>query len=381
MNAPLSRMLFFGWIAIVPAWLTACTVPVFRYALDHWRPDAYQVLIYHDQDFSEEDESLLSEIRQAVDAGANLQVRTLDVRKQLDSQEQFRLDQVGPAKLPRMLVQLPPRMGDGEVMVDAAPWNETEVRGLLASPVRQELSQRLIRGEMVWVLLESGDRSDDDARYRLLTDELAQLQETLELAEIDPADQDDLSLGSDELSIQFSTIRISRDDPHERWLVEMLLSVEPDLRDEEIASLPMVFPIFGRGRALYSLVGDGINPTMLKAAAIFLTGGCQCTVKAENPGVDLLLSVRWDDFIDTPEPEAFELPLAGLAVHLPVDDHVDAPEVAEEQSETAGIPSSTRPAVVEGSSALRYLPWAVVLALGVVMLAAGAMVLRRSEAN
>jgi cobalamin biosynthesis Mg chelatase CobN len=80
----------------------------------------------------------------------------------------------------------------------------------------------------------------------------------------------------------------------------------------------MVFPVFGRARALYALVGQGINADMIKEAAVFLTEGCQCTVKAENPGVDLLVPVRWDDVIEVSEPEEVDLPLVGLGGGTPL---------------------------------------------------------------
>ena len=38
---------------------------------------------------------------------------------------------------------------------------------------------------------------------------------------------------------QIATVRLSRDNPEEQWLVKMLLSVESDLRE---FNQPMVFP-------------------------------------------------------------------------------------------------------------------------------------------
>ena len=47
---------------------------------------------------------------------------------------------------------------------------------------------------------------------------------------------------------------------------------------------------------------------------MFLTGGCQCTVKAQNPGVDLIMNVDWDKLVVPSETIDEELPpLAGFS--------------------------------------------------------------------
>jgi hypothetical protein len=76
----------------------------------------------------------------------------------------------------------------------------------------------------------------------------------------------------------------------------------------------MAFPIFGRGRALYALVGNGIAPDLIEEASQFLCGACQCTVKRENPGVDLLMHVAWDQLVEPTEAVDASLPpLAGFS--------------------------------------------------------------------
>jgi hypothetical protein len=94
------------------------------------------------------------------------------------------------------------------------------------------------------------------------------------------------------LSFEFSTLAVSRSDPNESFLRAMLLSSEPDL--SQYTDEPILFPVFGRGRALYALVGDGINAENIRETVAFLTGPCGCEVKMLNPGVDLLMAVNWD---------------------------------------------------------------------------------------
>ena len=87
--------------------------------------------------------------------------------------------------------------------------------------------------------------------------------------------------------------------------METLLSSEPDLhgRDE-----PMAFPVFGRGRVLYALVGAGVNADNVRHALDFLVGGCSCTIKRENPGVDLLLTADWSVITPTTPEETAAAP-------------------------------------------------------------------------
>lgn len=385
------------WVAaalvLLPAAALACSVPVFRFALEQWRPDAYQVFIYHDQDLSAEQTQFIERLQRegSASGGANLQVRLIDLRGELQSGDRERLEQTGLTALPQIVVNLPRKAGDGETFVGAAELSEEQVERLVNSPARVELAKRLLDGEVVWVFLTGGDASQDDARLTALETELAGLQQTLQLPAIQQEDLKELTVAPEELKIRFSALRVDRNDPAEKWFVEMLLSTEPDLRDEELAGEPMAFPIFGRGRTLYALVGMGINADMIKEAAEFLTGPCQCTVKAENPGVDLLLPVRWDDYIVPTEPEEIALPLIGLAGYDP-DPETGLPIVASQQSlamtaekrdldpeasddELTEIPvlaTSLAQVVppldpVERSALTVYLPWIVMILLALIV--------------
>jgi hypothetical protein len=180
---------------------------------------------------------------------------------------------------------------------------------LLESPQRRVLTERLLRGESaVWVLLESGDKEKDDAAAATLTAELTRLQETLKLPEIEEKDLEDglLSLDPAELKIAFSLVRIPKDDPAEQAFVAMLRTTEPDLNEADIVAQPTALPVFGRGRSLWALVGDGIAADTIEDTCRFLTGGCQCTVKVQNPGVDILTTVDWNLLVGS-APDSLQL--------------------------------------------------------------------------
>lgn len=398
MNVPPRFLAWLAVLCLMPADGFACSVPVFRYALEHWQPDPYRITIYHDQDLGEADQELLSWLRSRESAGANIEVRTIDVREPLDPQDQARWESVPDRTTPHLTVHLPVRSTiriGRDVPVGTATWNESEVRNLIASPARTEIGRRLVAGEVVWVFLDSGNPEIDDPLFETLNEQLGINQRTLKLPSIEEEDLDELSTDPTELKIRFSSLRIARDDPAEKWLVDILLSVESDLRDEGIVNQPMVFPVFGRGRALYALVGKGIAADTIRRAASFLTGACQCTVKAQNPGVDLLMPVRWDEFIQKTEPEEVELALVGLGGDLPLSSAADSGEATEpaESSTAAPVPPPTdasdesrakqlaelpaSDATGGETASVLWLPVTVLLVIGAVVGFWGTSILRR----
>ena len=157
---------------------------------------------------------------------------------------------------------------------------------------------------------------------QMLEEQLATVKK--ELQEMAPQLAEDLDMPG--LSYEFSTLAISRSDPKERMLLEMLLKSEPDLGD--YADGPIVFPVFGRGRALYALASEGINADTIRETIAFITGPCGCEIKMLNPGVDLLMAENWDasvmqfyqEFYETAEEE----PLPELTSVFP-EEPADAP--------------------------------------------------------
>jgi hypothetical protein len=152
----------------------------------------------------------------------------------------------------------------------------------------------------VWLLLESGDAEKDAAAAELLAAELKELETELKLPELTEAPEDNLLAGPP-LKLAFSTLRIPRRDSADEPLVQMLIRSEPDLAERND---PMIFPVFGRGRALFPLIGAGITAENIYDSAAFLVGACSCEVKELNPGFDLLLAAEWDTLLFQGEPPA-----------------------------------------------------------------------------
>jgi hypothetical protein len=278
----------------------ACTVPVFRYALERWPSDRYEIMLVHNGPLDEELSGLIDTLEtQARDYAfdANIWLTKIDVATE-DGAAQAReaLGEI-PAELPLIAVTAPATPSGGEAggqVVWRAPFTAESLRRVLESPIRREIGKRILEGDSaVWILLESGDAKADEAAAEMLEGMLDEAEQQLVLPEIAPQDEKYLTTGegAPDLKIQFSTIRLARDNAEEAFLVETLLRSEGDLKDFDT---PIAFPIYGRGRALYALVGAGINENNIAEACMFLTGACSCEVKDLNPGTDLLMAVDWE---------------------------------------------------------------------------------------
>jgi hypothetical protein len=145
----------------------------------------------------------------------------------------------------------------------------------------------------------------------------------------------------------------------------MLLGAEADLAD---ATGPVVFPIFGQGRALYALVGEGIKHETIDRAATFLIGKCSCEVKEQNPGFDLLLAADWKALLAAQNAGIPDLPtMAELTKSAPVTVTISG------GSQSAG--SAGKTALGNGVPRPKTVPVWAVLGLGVVALLAALLIL------
>lgn len=279
-------------VIIVTSTVQACNVPVFRFALERWRPDAYRLTVFHQGALSDEQQSKLNELDERERQGAlNLIVRTVDVARLVES-ERVLLEKRLDRPLPAMVLQYPSALRITEPLVTAA-FDDASLQRLTTSVVGQEVVQRLVAGQTaVWLLLESGDKAKDDSATTLLTQQVTQLARELKLPELTDASDDKLQ-ATTPLKVEFSVLRLSR-SAIEHPLIQQLVHSEPDLAER---TDPMVFPIFGRGRALFPLIGAGITADNIRDSASFLVGACSCEIKEQNPGFDLLISADWDDLL------------------------------------------------------------------------------------
>jgi hypothetical protein len=291
---------------------SACNVPVFRYALERWPAAPYEVIVFHRGPLAAPEQTAKDLLDHAPETQfANLAVTFVDLSATVEHSMQKLWQHQTNAPLPWVVVRYP----DSES--DATPFwggtlNGESIASLIDSPARREISGRLLKGESaVWVLLESGQKSDDDAVAKLLYTELNKMETTLTLP---PPAPDDPQLRSTlPVRLAFSVMRISRNDPAEQMLVRILLGGE-----KEMAALagPIACPIFGRGRMLAALSKKELGPKLIAQACSFVCGACSCEVKDLSPGRDLLLAANWNSVFDTPsgeKPQRAKLPKPQIA--------------------------------------------------------------------
>jgi len=301
MNRPMHKNPSTFWTAAllaicVAAPVLACNVPVFRYALERWNPDAYEVFVFLDGPATAEQRKLIAAMQEQVVGGEqqldSFFIHEVDVTEPMDDRVRAVHTAVKPAAFPHMHVQFPRSQPD-DPPAYSGKFTDAAVKQLADSPVRRDVITRILDGEsVVWVLLESGDKTKDDAAATLLSSELDRLKGELKLPDLDETDDafHDPEAGP-KLRMSFAVERLSRSDANEAMFIRLLENWDPKQIDR---SQPMAFAVFGRGRVMPPLYGKYLSPKFIEEASAFLVGRCSCQVKEENPGWDLLMPVNWD---------------------------------------------------------------------------------------
>lgn len=387
----------------------ACQIPVFRYALENWLPEPYLLIVAHRGRMSDEDLELLSQLELAVDQARgklNLELKVVDLSQTKDPVLETVLgEKIRSIQAPQMVLLFPfdeiqpPAMKTAPVataapaVVDgrtAAPSGQTtltpgltpaptatdtcpdgkcglrsgwarvawrgdltseNIRQVLHSPARQEITDRLLAGHStVWVLLECGDKSKDDAAVALLEKSLATMQRELKLPDRQTLEADEHYKPETkvELKIEFSLVRMAHGQADEAVFAATLMASDPKL---DVKNEPVAVSVFGRARAYSALAGEDITAEAVEQQCQFLTDDCSCQVKEDNPGVDLLCAVSWNTQIQKINAENKPLPApGGLGVFAP---QLATPQgssavvagTTKEGTETAEPPQSSTPAV------------------------------------
>lgn len=291
-----------------PAW--CCSVPVFRYALERWPPSTYELWVFHQGPLSAVHQQLASELDREVVVGsaqANLHIQWVDVNGALSPEAaKAWADQQATTSFPHATLLFAPH-GSASGVAYAGPVDATVLRGLIHSPRRQEVVERLLGGDSaVWLFVDSGVPAVDDPAFARLTATLTQMAKELKLPEPDPTDGDvRLAAGDSPLTISFPVVRISRSDAAEQGLVALLTGA---FTPAPPATQPFTVAITGQGRAIAMLSGDEIDPGYIGAWCEFIAGPCSCQVKAELPGSDLLMRADWSQLKDGRRVEEPEVP-------------------------------------------------------------------------
>lgn len=279
----------------------ACDTPVYRYAMYRWLPAPYEVYLFHDGTIDESGQAVQQALQQYGEregAAANVvflpvnlaedpELNTVppDVKKAWDDRPE--------KKTPAYLMASPVGM-----QVPVSDLTADQIEAMVDSPLRQQLGKQLESGAAgVFVLLtgkdEEANKKARAAIQKVVEDvnsgevSLYQAPPAMFGAPVEEPGTDDAGPPA----TQVAMLEVARDDPQEAWVRKYLLALEPDL---PARTEPMVFTVYGRGRAVFSCLGEGIVADNLVMDVEFITGACSCTVKEQNPGVDLLMAYDWE---------------------------------------------------------------------------------------
>lgn len=338
----------------------ACNVPVFRYALERWTPDPYEVVIVHEGPLTAQEKKVVDSLQSYLEdprgCPTNASLTVIDLSKEVEERWEKVIAGRKFASFPWMIVRFP-QSADLKTSLHEGPLDAALLQQLFDSPTRRTLAQRLLQGQTaVWLMIDSGQKEQDEAKAALITGEMKKLEQNLKLPELTESPKD--KVRSDlALKIDFSLLRVSRQDEKEKALVRILLGMEEDLPTR---TEPIVFPVFGRGLALWAIVGKGINEDNIERAARFLVGPCSCEVKSQNPGVDLLMTAAWEDGLEGRFTKTPELPpLTGL-----IPEPESTSEGTASSQETRQVPKCIQVPASSGDSGAPVLWHNVYLVLG-----------------
>lgn len=308
-------------IVVSAAVANACNIPVFRFALERWKSDSCEVVVFYDGSLSADDQTTVVDLERASlakDGLANLNVIRCDLRNNKDLElsdlwliikkltaTEVAAKEKSEAKQPMLVARS--LKGRGTTINHwYGSLQEAKAAALVESPVRSELTKRLQAGDaIVWLVLKSSDDQKMTAVRDLLKTQCEELPNKVELPE-------GIGLPGSELYsevpllLQFSVLEIDPSDLKEQYLVRQLKGFHANrVADDE----PLIVPVFGRGRALEVIPAAQLNADLMHDLTEFLCGACSCQVKEQNPGFDLLLSTNWNAALfgedsEGPPPEA-----------------------------------------------------------------------------
>jgi len=287
----------------------ACSVPVFRYALERWHPDPYSVVLNYNTPHTNK----LSEI--------------LNTLRTFDYDYSFVIEKIKTSeKLPRINLRYPKTSGL-KTNVWAGPMTVNNIKKILDSPARREIARRIIGGDSaVFLLLEGDNEKKNNELAASLLKNISIIEKEIKLPhEYTDIPEEDLQIYDTNIVFKLSMLRLSKTNSDDEMLINMLTRLLPESIPKD--SYPIVYPIFGRGRMLTAMFAKDVTARNLQGLCEYIAGECSCEIKGQNPGIDLLFSVDWDSLI---EPginlDAMLPPLAGFSEFIPAKSNTNFTE-------------------------------------------------------
>ncbi|MCA9139808.1 MAG: hypothetical protein KDB00_23710 [Planctomycetales bacterium] len=306
--------------------VTACKVPVFRYALERWPADHYSIVAIVDGELPGEAAEAIKTLESTSKSDVNVTFQVIDLAK-LSDDELWSVEGIDDTdQAPMLQVFYPQRDGVRKLCWSGA-LSAVNVNAWIDSPIRRNIVDDLQAGvTAVWVLVEGQDQSRNAELLAALERQLAIATRSISIPEgviaredatrymkENPgASMDDVLRCDIPLQIKFTIQRVQVEDHNEL----ALRSIAGQWGHQ--VSAPYAFPVFGRGRMIEPLAAPDFHDDSVTTACRYMVGECSCSVKALNPGVDLILKADWQgklgdqivmvDSGELPEPESVPIP-------------------------------------------------------------------------
>lgn len=307
---------------------------------------------------SDEVQESLAKLVQMGQTGVNIDTEVIDLATLSDEQLWQLEDFDGSADTPLLQVFYPAKDGK-QIKCWEGSLNPDSIADWLDSPMRKQIAADLVSGESAVFLLIDG--VDEQQSHEIAT----RLQASLSTASTEikipdgvvkrsdankylqqhpESSMDDVLRSDVPLRVNFGLRRLSRNDPNESALRSMVYGLVED-RDE-----PILVPIFGRGRMLDAMKAQDCDDQVVMNACRYMVGECSCTVKALNPGVDLILSVDWSDQL-------------GQAVVM-IDANSGSHERSDGEPTLVAIPSGETPLAPPATVSKAFAWWGTLISVG-----------------
>ena len=282
-----------------------CSVPVFRYALERWRPALYTAWVLHPGPLPSPYIEAISALDSFCQTNSiNLAVHSIDSTQPLPGElEPQRAICAGvKAGNPLLIVQFPKRLNLSAPLY-SGPITGGVLHSLIFSESRRQLAERLGRGDSaIFVVLENDDATDSQALVARAEAQAKYLQSVLKLHALDKDDPSSKLHSDLPLKITFSVLRVNRNDPAEKMFAAMIMKGQ-ELK-ENIAGEPIVALVFGQGHLFDARASSELKPDTFDEWGRFACGPCMCQIKESNPGMDLLTAIDWESILDRQTPAA-----------------------------------------------------------------------------
>ena len=265
---PSSATAIIAAVMVCLASAQACTIPVFRYALDRWPADHYRLAVPASVVSQPEMVKLLVPYRG--NSSANLQIET-----------------EGTSDKARLMSSFA-----SETPLWSGTLDKASLDALMESPARKDLIKRILGGESVVWFIVMGDKLEDITAAERIEKRLKFLEQVVQLPPQDPNDPDSQLGPGPALRLKLSSVRIKMSDPAEKLFCRMLAGNR--CADKLAKGEAFAAPVFGRGRVLGAWPVTELDEAAIEDATMFLTGRCSCRVKNQSPGWDVLLNVDWE---------------------------------------------------------------------------------------